>query len=83
MNFFTELKNRITLNSPLFFKKIQATGITLTLLSTALIGIPGIPDRVQEIAGYILTAGIVMTTVAKLTVKDPDYTVLDKPTSNE
>lgn len=83
INFFTELKNRWTEHSPVFFKKLMAFGAWLTGASVTLIGlaaIPGvaIPDIVPQIAGYLATAGAVTTLISKLPVKDPDYNTLDK-----
>ena len=83
LNFFTELKNRWTQNSPLFFQKLSKFGAALTAASLSLVGlaeIPGItlPEIVPQIAGYLATAGAAVTLVSKLPVKDPDYTTLDK-----
>lgn len=83
LNFFTELKNRWNENSPIFFQKLTKFGAWLTGASVTLIGIsaiPGviIPGIIPQIAGYLATAGAVTTLIAKLPVKDPDYTTLDK-----
>lgn len=79
MKFTTELWNRWTAASPVFFKKLQAFGLYLTGASGALLAIPGVPAFIHDIAGYALTAGAVLTAVSKLPVKDPDYSTLDKP----
>ena len=83
LNFFTELQNRWTKHSPLFFKKLMNFGAGLTAASLTLVGlgaIPGIaiPDIVPQIAGYLATAGATITFIAKLPVKNPDYETLDK-----
>jgi hypothetical protein len=83
LNFFTELKNRWTEHSPLFFKKLMKFGAWLTALSLSLVGLGAIhgvaiPDIVPQIAGYLATAGAVTTFISKLPVKDPDYETLDK-----
>jgi len=78
MNFFKELTNRITSDSPKFFKKLQGLGLYLSGASTAVLAIPGIPETLKTIASYALTAGLVITAVSKLPVKDPDYSTLDK-----
>lgn len=78
MKFFTELSNRWTANSPKFFKKLQALGLYLSGASGAVLAIPTIPDSLKNIAGYVLTAGLVLTAISKLPVKDPDYNALDK-----
>lgn len=78
MNFVTELNNRIFSDSPKFFKKLQAIGLYLTGAATAILAIPSIPQRIQEVASYALTAGLVLAAVSKLPVKDPDYSTLDQ-----
>lgn len=78
MNFFNELSNRLTTETPKFFKKLQALGLYLSTAATAVLIIPAIPDKIKEIAGYVLTAGLVLAAVSKIPVKDPDYSTLDK-----
>lgn len=78
MNFFIELNNRITSDSPKFFKKLQALGLYLTGAAGSVLVIPGIPESVKTIAGYSLTIGAVLAAVSKLPVKDPDYSTLDQ-----
>lgn len=78
MNFFTELNNRLTKDSPKFFKKLQYLGLYLSGAAGAILAIPSLHNKLQEVAGYILTAGLVLTAVSKLPVKDPDYSTLDK-----
>jgi hypothetical protein len=78
MNFFTELDNRISSDSPKFFKILQALGLYLTGAAGSVLVIPGIPENLKVIAGYALTAGAVLAAVSKLPVKDPDYSTLDK-----
>lgn len=78
MNFFTELKNRWASSSPIFFKKLQSFGLYISGVAGAVLAIPSIPDNIQTIAGYVLTAGAVLTAVSKLPVKDPDYSTLDQ-----
>ena len=78
MNFFTELSNRLSSNSPIFFKKLQAFGLYLTGFGGALLAIPSLPPKISDIGGYVITAGAVITAISKLPVKDPDYSKLDK-----
>lgn len=72
MNFLIELWNRLTANSPKFFKKLQYFGLYLTGLGGGLIAIPGIPEKIATIGGYIITAGAVISVVAKLPVTNPN-----------
>lgn len=78
MDFFTELNNRISSDSPKFFKKLQALGLYLTGAAGSVLVIPDIPESLKIIAGYVLTVGAVLAAVSKLPVKDPDYSTLDK-----
>lgn len=77
--FWIELKNRLSSNSPKFFKKFQAFGIWLAGIATVLIAIPELPDEVHKICGYIITGSLVMAAMAKMPVKDANYTTLDQP----
>ncbi len=72
MKFFTELMNRLTANSPKFFKKLQYFGLYLSAVGGGLIAIPGIPEKIVTIGGYLLTAGAVLSVVAKLPVTNPE-----------
>lgn len=84
MNFFTELSNRWTESSPKFFKKLISFGAWLTATGLGLIGIPAglteiIPTAVDfdlsllgKIASYMVLAGLIISVVAKLPVKDPE-----------
>lgn len=90
MNFFTELSNRWTKESPKFQKKLVSFGLWLLSAGTALIGVPAamteiIPKEVNfdlsllgTISSYMILAGLVISAVAKTAVKDPDYKTLDK-----
>ncbi len=76
----SEIIKRLTSESPTFFKRIQAIGITLGSVGTALLLIPAsvvvLPAVVITVAGYFVVAGVVATTVAKTAVADPS--VLEK-----
>lgn len=89
MNFFTELSNRWSANSPKFFKKLSAFGAYLSATGTALIGIPAALNATVDtdmnlsllgtISSYMVLAGLIIAAVSNLPVKDPDYQNLDKP----
>jgi len=72
MKFLTELWNRLTANSPKFFKKLQYFGLYLSAVGGGLIAIPGVPEKIATVGGYLLTAGAVISVVAKLPVTNPD-----------
>lgn len=88
INFWTELSNRWSKTSPVFFKKFQAFGAWCTATGGALIGVPAALNATVEttidlsvmlrIASYLVLAGLVISAMSKLPVKDPDYTTLDK-----
>lgn len=70
------LLTRLTSESPAFFKKIQAIGITLGAVGVAIIAIPAsvvvLPAAIVSAAGYFIAIGSVAAAVAKTTVKDTD-----------
>lgn len=71
------LLQRLASETPKFWRKALKLGITLTAISTGLLVAPDnivIPDIVQKIAGYLATAGFVLTVVAKATTTDPELT---------
>jgi hypothetical protein len=71
---FSEIKKRFKAETPFFFKKVMALGIILTTIASALMACQYynfFPLMEQNIAGHMLAIGITMTTIAKLTVKDP------------
>lgn len=76
-----EIMTRFTSESPLFFKRIQAIGITLGTIGGAILLIPSsvitFPAIVTTIAGYFVAIGSVAAAVAKTTVVD--NSVLNKP----
>lgn len=90
MKFLTELSNRWSANSPLFFKKLISFGAWLTATGIGLIGVPAALEQIipktanfdlsllGTISSYMILAGLVISVVAKLPVKDPDYNKLDK-----
>ncbi len=81
-----EILKRITSESPTFFKKIQAIGITIGVIGVAILATPvtlatfGIvyvlPATISTIASHMAAAGTVAAAVAKTTVADPS--VLEK-----
>ena len=67
------LLNRLFSETPKFWRKALKLGITLTAISAGLLAAPDgleIPELVQKVAGYLATAGFVLTVVAKATTTD-------------
>lgn len=71
---------RLTSESPTFFKRIQAIGITLGAVGAAIMAIPSevliLPEFLTKLASYFVVAGIIAAAIAKTTVADS--TVLEK-----
>ena len=69
-----ELITRLTSESPTFFKRIMALGITLGAIGVTLLAIPAsvvvLPAAVTTLAGYFIVAGSVAAAVGKTTVAD-------------
>ena len=67
------LLNRLLSETPKFWRKALKLGITLTAISAGLLVAPEgieVPEMVQKVAGYLATAGFVLTVVAKATTTD-------------
>jgi hypothetical protein len=77
-----EIGTRLKHESPSFFKKIQAIGISLGAIGTALMAIPAetveLPEVVGKLSGYFIVAGIVAAAIAKTTVSDPSVLKKDE-----
>ncbi len=70
-----EIIARFLAETPSFFKRLIALGLSLGVIGAALLE-PHIAERLPEfvtkVAGYLVTVGLVTASIAKLTVKDPD-----------
>lgn len=70
-----EIIKRFLADTPTFFKRLIAIGVSLGAVGAALL-VPDVADQLPplfgKIAGYLVTAGVVSGIMAKLTVKDPD-----------
>ena len=76
-----EISTRWAAESPVFFKKIQNIGVTLTAAGVAATATPAIPSAhipaiVITLGGYAITAGLCIGIISKLTIQDP-------PTNNK
>lgn len=81
-NIYLMLKHiyeRIMAETPSFFKKLRAFGISLTALGTSIIGIPALipsnaaikfPEIVTYYGGQCIWIGAVIAAISQLTVKD-------------
>ncbi len=81
------LIKRLTSESPTFFKRIQAIGITIGSIGLAIVALPAsiivLPAAVTTIAGYFIAIGAVAAAVAKTTVADPSVLVKSEPAPPE
>lgn len=62
-------------DTPTFFKRLVYIGLTLGAIGAALMEphvAAAVPDWIDKLAGYFVTAGVVAAAVGKLTVKDPE-----------
>lgn len=69
------LIKRLTSETPRFWRKALKLGLTLTAIATGLLVAPEgveIPEFIRKAAGYMATAGFVLTVVAKATTTDTE-----------
>jgi len=68
------LWERLTMDTPSFFKKVQLLGLTLAGLGTSLSQVQGIPAKLTTI---LISAGSAMAIIAQFAVKqsEPDNTI--------
>lgn len=66
---------RLASETPKFWNRLAWIGATLTTISAGLLAAPGgtvIPEWLQTAAGYLATAGFVLTVLAKATTTDTE-----------
>ncbi|SFT42434.1 hypothetical protein SAMN04489724_0696 [Algoriphagus locisalis] len=74
MNILTEVKQRATAPTPLFFQKVKKAGLIIAAIGTAVLTAPGmVPAVLLAYAGYAVTAGTVLVTISQLTVDDGSF----------
>ncbi len=73
-NIMKEIIIRLTNETPSFFKKIIALGLTIGGVGAAILALPTsiiiLPEIVTTIAGYMVASGVIAASLAKLTVAD-------------
>lgn len=73
MNILEVIIKRFGSSTPKFWNKVAVFGIVLTTISAGLLAAPEgivLPEFIQKVAGYLATAGFVLTLVAKATTND-------------
>lgn len=76
-SFFSQFLARLTSETPIFFKKIVALGVTLVGLGGGIMALQEIkiihlPDVIWTIAQYCIGIGTAIGIVAKSATTDPD-----------
>ncbi|MFC0263500.1 hypothetical protein [Fontibacter flavus] len=74
MNTIDEIKKRVTGPTPPFFKKLRNIGLVVTGVGAAIMTAPVVlPTFLITGAGYLMTAGAVITAISQITLPhDPD-----------
>lgn len=70
-----EIIKRFLADTPTFFKRLIALGVSLGVVGAAFMEphiASQLPPFFGKIASYMVTAGLVAGIIAKLTVKDPE-----------
>jgi ABC-type xylose transport system permease subunit len=63
------LVQRIIAPTPKIFKVFRTVGLSLAAAGGALIAAPAVPAFLLTIAGYMLTAGTIMTALSQVAVE--------------
>lgn len=65
----SSIVERMTQQTPKFFKKVRNTGLILTAIATTLVATPiGLPALLVKVSGYLAVAGAVAGAVSQVTV---------------
>jgi ABC-type xylose transport system permease subunit len=71
-NLLTELKTRWKKPTPPFFQKLGHIGLILAGVGGAILTAPvSVPAALTTAAGYLLTAGVIITSISQVTVDSP------------
>ncbi|MFD2201822.1 hypothetical protein [Shivajiella indica] len=69
MKTIEEIKYRLTGPTPPFFKKLRNIGLVITGVGAAILSAPvSLPMILIQGAGYLLTAGTVITAISQVTL---------------
>ena len=71
MNIINEIASRASAPTPIFFQKVKKVGLIIAAIGTAVLTAPGVvPAVLLSYAGYAITAGTVLVSIAQLTVDE-------------
>jgi ABC-type xylose transport system permease subunit len=66
-----EIIKRLKSDTPVFFKRLRAIGITLGSIGGVIVAAPvALPAIIVTIGGYMIVGGSVIASVSQLTKKD-------------
>ncbi len=65
------IAKRMKADTPVFFKTVRNTGLTLAAIAASILGAPvALPAILLKVAGYVAVAGGVMSAVSQAAVKN-------------
>ncbi|MBB6327854.1 hypothetical protein FHS59_003497 [Algoriphagus iocasae] len=71
MNILADIKQRASAPTPQFFHQVKKIGLIIAAIGQAVITAPGVvPAVLLTYAGYAITAGTVLVSIAQLTVDE-------------
>lgn len=71
MNILNEIASRAAAPTPIFFQKVKKIGLIIAAIGTAVLTAPGVvPAVLLTYAGYAITAGTVLVSIAQLTIDE-------------
>jgi hypothetical protein len=71
MNLLNEVKYRTLAPTPPFFQKLKKAGLLIAAVGIAVMTAPGlVPELIQQVAGYAITAGTILVSICQLTVDE-------------
>lgn len=71
MNILTEVQARAMAPTPPFFQLLKKAGLLIAAVGIAVMTAPGlVPELIQQVAGYAITAGTILVSICQLTVDE-------------
>ena len=65
-----EIWKRFWAETPKFFVRLRAFGLSLSAVGTSIVAISGVPEAVKTYGGHAIWVGLVLAAVSQLTVTD-------------
>ncbi|GAB2493447.1 hypothetical protein [Algoriphagus taiwanensis] len=71
MDLINEIRERVQAPTPPFFQILRKLGLWIAAAGLAVMTAPGtVPEIIQEVAGYAITAGTILVSICQLTVDE-------------